>query len=68
MRLPRLRLQGEADPSCPVDASRGFFAQLDAAERRLLTYPGLLHEIFNEPEGEGVFEDLLEWLRGLKGW
>jgi len=68
VRLPMLLLHGEADPICPVDASRDFFAQLEAAERRLRTYPGLLHEIFNEPEREDVFEDLLEWLRGLKGW
>jgi alpha-beta hydrolase superfamily lysophospholipase len=68
VRLPMLLLHGEADPICSVDASRDFFAQLDAAERRLRTYPGLLHEIFNEPEREEVFEDLLAWLRGLKGW
>ena len=26
-------------------------------------YPGLRHEIFNEPERERVFADLLDWLR-----
>jgi hypothetical protein len=29
--------------------------------------PELLREIFNEPERENVFEDLLEWACGLKG-
>jgi len=29
--------------------------------------PGLLRGIFNEPERENVFEDLLEWACGLKG-
>jgi alpha-beta hydrolase superfamily lysophospholipase len=43
------------------------FAQLAASEKRLGTCPGLLHEIFNEPEREDVFEDLLEWASGLKG-
>ncbi len=29
--------------------------------------PGLPREIFNEPECESVFADLLEWASGLKG-
>ena len=67
VRLPILLLHGEDDPICPVEASRQFFAQLGGAEKGLRTYPGLLHEIFNEPERETVFEDLLGWARGLKG-
>jgi alpha-beta hydrolase superfamily lysophospholipase len=67
VRLPALLLHGEADPICPMEASRRFFDQLGVAEKKLRTYPGLLHEIFNEPERERVFEDLLDWLRGLKG-
>jgi alpha-beta hydrolase superfamily lysophospholipase len=67
VRLPMLLLHGEADPICPAGGSRHFFTQIDAAGKALRAYPGLLHEIFNEPEREKVFEDLLEWLRGLKG-
>jgi alpha-beta hydrolase superfamily lysophospholipase len=63
VRVPMLLLHGEADPICPVDASRSFHAQLDVPESRLRTYPGLRHEVFNEPEHESVFEDLLEWVR-----
>jgi alpha-beta hydrolase superfamily lysophospholipase len=67
VRLPMLLLHGEDDPICPAEASRHFYAQLGAAEKGLRTYPGLLHEIFNEPERENVFEDVLEWASGLKG-
>jgi len=67
VRLPMLLLHGEDDPICPVEASRHFFAQLGAAEKGLRTYSGLLHEIFNEPERESVFEDVFEWACGLKG-
>jgi alpha-beta hydrolase superfamily lysophospholipase len=65
VRVPTLLLHGEADLLCPVEASRHFFAQLGAGEKGLRTYPGLFHEIFNEPERERVFDDLLAWLRGL---
>jgi alpha-beta hydrolase superfamily lysophospholipase len=67
VQLPMLLLHGEADPICPVGASRDFFDQLTAAGRRLETYPGLLHEIFNEPERLTVFDDLLGWVRGQEG-
>jgi alpha-beta hydrolase superfamily lysophospholipase len=30
----------------------------------LRVYPELRHEIFNEPEREKVFADVLKWVRG----
>ncbi|MFQ5417755.1 MAG: alpha/beta hydrolase [Myxococcota bacterium] len=62
VRLPMLMLHGEADPICPVEGSCAFFEDLPHAGKRLHTYPGLLHEIFNEPSHEKVFEDLQRWL------
>jgi alpha-beta hydrolase superfamily lysophospholipase len=32
----------------------------------LRTYPGLRHEILNEPEHEQVFMDVLQWLDQLR--
>jgi alpha-beta hydrolase superfamily lysophospholipase len=66
VRLPMLMLHGEADPICPVEASRSFFADLDPHSSRLRTYPELRHEIFNEPEREAVYGDVLDWLRERK--
>ena len=62
IRVPMLLLHGEDDPTCPVVGSRLMFAQLEVGRAALTTYPGLLHEIFNEPEHERVFEDLLGWV------
>lgn len=62
---PTLVLHGEADPMCPVSGSRALHADLSAeiAEAsRLRLYPELRHEIFNEPEREQVWQDMLEWL------
>jgi alpha-beta hydrolase superfamily lysophospholipase len=67
VQLPMLMLHGEADPICPVGGTREFFERLPAGDKALQVYPGLLHEIFNEPERERVFEDLLAWLRERKG-
>jgi alpha-beta hydrolase superfamily lysophospholipase len=67
VRLPMLLLHGEADPLCPAAGSRTFYEQLGTPGSDLRVYPGLRHEIFNEPEQESVFADLLEWLREREG-
>ena len=62
---PILILHGEADPICPAEGSRRLFAALEpqiAKQSRLSVYPGLRHEIFNEPERESVWQDMLAWL------
>jgi len=61
IQVPVLVLHGEADPMCPVSGSRAFHEGLHVAGSRLRTYPGLRHEIFNEPEQEQVFEDIIRW-------
>jgi alpha-beta hydrolase superfamily lysophospholipase len=67
IRVPMLLLHGEDDPICPVMGSRLLFSQLEVGRAALTMYPGLLHEIFNEPEHEQVFEDLLGWLLAATG-
>lgn len=60
--VPLLMLHGEADPICSPEGSRAFYAGLRAPGSALRVYPGLRHEIFNEPEREAVWQDLLGWL------
>jgi alpha-beta hydrolase superfamily lysophospholipase len=62
VRVPLLLLHGEDDALCPVAGSRAFRGALRSPGSTLLTYPRLRHEIFNEPEHEQVFRDVLEWL------
>jgi alpha-beta hydrolase superfamily lysophospholipase len=64
--LPMLVLHGEQDALCPVEGSRRFHADLRVHGSALRCYPELRHEIFNEPEAEQVFEDLLRWLESLE--
>lgn len=63
VRVPLLMLHGEEDPICPSAGTRRFFEGLAVEPRRLQIYPGLRHEIFNEPEHVRVFEDVLTWVR-----
>ncbi len=58
-----LLLHGQGDRLCRADGSRRFFEQLGGSGNELRVYPGLRHEIFNEPEQEQVFADLLDWVR-----
>ncbi|MFP6623897.1 MAG: alpha/beta hydrolase [Myxococcota bacterium] len=69
VEVPMLLLHGADDPLCSPSGSEVFFASLPAGSAppsALKVYPGLLHEIFNEPEREEVFADLLGWVRSLE--
>ena len=64
---PILVLHGGDDPICPVAGSRSLFAGLkpEVAEKsRLEIYPELRHEIFQEPERENVWEDMIQFIDG----
>lgn len=63
IKLPVLIMHGDADVMTAVNGSRQFAAQVGSADVALKIYPGLYHEIFNEPERESVLEDLHAWLR-----
>ena len=65
LRVPMLLLHGESDPLCLVEGSRAFHASLPQGADpgiEIHTYPGLLHEIFNECDREKVYADLHEWI------
>jgi alpha-beta hydrolase superfamily lysophospholipase len=69
VQLPMLLMHGQDDPLCLPAGSEEFHASLpgasggsDAPAAELRIYPGLRHEIFNEPEREKVYCDLLEWI------
>jgi len=60
--VPVLIVHGEADPLCRVEGSREFYAGLEPEGCELRTYPGLLHEILNEPEQEQILADVHAWI------
>jgi alpha-beta hydrolase superfamily lysophospholipase len=64
LTLPTLVLHGLDDGLVPPTASE-ILATLPNVERR--TYPGLRHELHNEPEGPAILDEVIAWLRARAG-
>lgn len=58
--LPIFVVHGGSDTILPP-GSTAFMGDLDKVDRRL--YPGLRHEVLNEPEGPQVVADIVEWIK-----
>jgi acylglycerol lipase len=61
IEIPLLLLHGGADAMTAPQGSRFLYEHINSDNKQLKIYPGLYHEIFNEPEREAVFGDVIEW-------
>ncbi len=59
--LPVLLMNGEGDAITSAKASREF-AERAGVKATVKIWPGMYHEIHNEPEKEEVFKFMLDWL------
>ena len=59
---PILMMHGGADRMTDPSGSQLIFDSVISPDKTLKIYPGLYHEIFNEPEAPQVFGDVIEWL------
>jgi alpha-beta hydrolase superfamily lysophospholipase len=59
--LPLLILHGDADTMTSPEGSRFLYEHAGSTDKALEIFPGLYHEIFNEPERDALFGDVLEW-------
>ena len=62
LRSPLLLLHGAEDRLCPPAGSEMVHARAASSDKTLKIYPGLYHEVFNEPERGQVLDDLVEWI------
>jgi alpha-beta hydrolase superfamily lysophospholipase len=60
--VPILAMHGEQDALCPMQASIDVIAGVSSGDRSLRIWPGLYHEIFNEPEQDRVIGDVVRWI------
>lgn len=60
--IPVLIMHGESDVMTAPVGSQHFFDRVASEDKTLRLYPGLFHEIFNEPEQERVLGELCNWL------
>lgn len=63
MKLPVLFLQAGDDVVVDPAATRTIFEQVPSARKAFKLYPGMYHEIFNDPERDQVFLDILKWAK-----
>ena len=59
---PLLVVHGSEDRLVPVAGSRRLVECAGSADVELKVYPGLYHEVFNEPERDQVLGDVVSWI------
>ena len=59
--LPLLLLHGGEDVMASPEGSRLLHDRVGSKHKSLRIYPGLYHEIFNEPEHKEIFSEVLDW-------
>jgi alpha-beta hydrolase superfamily lysophospholipase len=62
LTAPLLVVHGADDRLIPVDGSRRLVECVGSSDVELKIYPGLYHEIFNEPERDQVLDDVVSWI------
>lgn len=62
LELPMLLLQGTEDRLTPPAGSEMVHERAGSEDKQLKHYPGLYHELLNEPEKDQVLGDIAEWL------
>lgn len=62
LTAPLLVVHGEQDRLVAVAGSRRLVECVGSADVELKIYPGLYHEVFNEPEREQVLDDVVSWI------
>jgi acylglycerol lipase len=65
--IPVLIMYGTEDRLCSPAGSDMLGERIGSADKRVVPYEGLYHEIFNEPEREAVLSDLSGWLAARAG-
>jgi alpha-beta hydrolase superfamily lysophospholipase len=62
LAAPLLVVHGSDDRLIPVEGSRQLVADVGSSDVELKIYPGLYHEVFNEPEQDQVLDDVVSWI------
>lgn len=65
VRCPVLLMHGTADAITSEPATRAFAQRLEGERVTYHPWPGLYHELHNEPEKEQVFAFVLAWIEGV---
>lgn len=59
--VPLLVQHGAADSMAAPEGGRYLHDHAGSPDKQLILYPGLFHEIYNEPEQAAILDDLVAW-------
>ena len=62
LTAPLLVVHGSDDRLIPIAGSRRLVECVGSTDVQLKVYPGLYHEVFNEPERDQVLDDVVSWI------
>ena len=62
LTIPLLVMHGSDDALVPAQAAEDAAAAVSSADVKLHIWPGLFHEIFNEPEKDEVIAEMVSWI------
>lgn len=62
VRVPTLVMHGGADAIADPAGSRAFVERIRSSDKQLEMYPGLYHDLWNEPERARLIDDLVTWI------
>ncbi|MFP4152741.1 MAG: serine aminopeptidase domain-containing protein, partial [Alkalispirochaeta sp.] len=65
--IPLLLLHGGDDRIISPEASELVYRGVSSAEKERVLFPGLFHEVFNEPERDEVFARTFDWADRVLG-
>jgi alpha-beta hydrolase superfamily lysophospholipase len=61
INLPLLVVQGGADRLVDPQGTQMLFDKVQSSDKTIKIYDGLFHEVFNEPEGNNVLNEVKAW-------
>jgi len=62
INLPMLIMHGTADGLTAPSGSKWLYDSVTSSDKTLKLYEGLFHEIFNEPEAQSIYAEVVDWL------
>jgi acylglycerol lipase len=60
--LPFITIQGGADKLVDPGGAQMLYDRAGSKDKTLNVYPGLFHEVHNEPDCNTMFKDMETWL------
>ncbi len=62
LKLPLMVMYGTADSVNPIEGSQAFVEAVASKDKTLKVYPGVYHDMLNEPERDQIATDIIAWL------